>query len=183
MTVPSEFSLIIEGKTYILRSSLSSPRYSAEKFSLALAKLLPQWGEEAPVIKFLLSEEVVLFIFLVDMENDVTTSVTLLDAVNITNVNITLDPRKLPARIGGRCYSASVSRYVDTVLLLCIFERLSEEDDLSDGEYTLWGAMKVQVEVLRQVYKKGDGSLGSDELVMVTDIVGPPVSYETDVWL
>ena len=183
MTGPAEFSLVIEGKTYILRSSMASPRYSAEKFSMALAKLLPQWGEEAPVIKFLLSEEVILFIFLVDMEDDVTTSVTLLDAVNIASVNIALDPRKLPARIGDRCYSASVDRYVDTVLLLCIFESLSKEDNIADGEYTLWGALRVQVEVVRQVYRKGDGTLGSDELVMVTGIVGPPVSYETDVWL
>ena len=177
----TDFSLVVGPTTYVIRSSMKNERYSSEGFARALTPVLDRWGTLAPVLKFLVSEEVKLFIFLVDLEDSTTVSITLLDAIDVSRVDLTMDPRKIPARIGDRSYSPIEGSRWDTVLLLCIFEMLSRYETITDGKYTLWGAIDVSVEVVQQVFRNRDGTLGSDDMVLVVDLVAPPVSYESDV--
>jgi hypothetical protein len=158
------------GEKEVLWSSRVSPDlYSVERMHIALQHSYPMWLSQVPAVHFLVSQAYHFIPILVDNETPEKVSLTILDAVDLSSLNLQMDPRVVPARVRSWSYAAVPDPHWDTIFLLCVIDMLCREE-LETGSYVLWNTFQVSIEVDQPSH-----------LVVITKIVGPPMVFDEDV--
>jgi hypothetical protein len=121
--------------------------YSGEWVSRSLLSVLPGWGEEAECLKAVMSQRGHLLVFHVQWESPHHLLTKLIDIVDTNGLNLTMDPRMVPAKIGDWLYTADQNPTWDTIIILCAFDSLVTRKVVKNGTYPLWDVAQVRVSV------------------------------------
>jgi hypothetical protein len=121
--------------------------YSQEWLSRSLLSVLPAWKEGEECLKAVLSQRGHLLVFHVKWNEPHQLLVYLIDLIDTNGLNLTMDPRMVPAKIGSWTYTADKNPKWDVLIILCAFDAIVPKGINKSGTYPLWEVAKVKVSV------------------------------------